>query len=112
MLLPKIIVSRVYKDKLSDIENFIYESSGNAYSAVDAFLTEHDSVLEFIKNNPSTPASHPQTGDQTWPFGDGRYRIFFKFNGERIDLLDVIDNRMSNLKIYPGNSLPTYFEDQ
>ena len=108
---PKIIVSSAYKKRLGDIEDFVYESSGQNYSAVDAFLSEHDRVLEFIKNNPMTPASHPQTGDQTWPFGDGRYRLFFKFNGEKIDLLEVIDNRMSNLKIYPNNSLPTYHED-
>ena len=108
---PKIIISNAYQKRLGEIEDFIYESSGKSYSAVDFFLTEHDRVLEFLKVNPSTPAPHPQKGDQSWPFGDGRYRIFFKFNGEKIDLLDLIDNRMSNLKVYPNNSFPTYHED-
>ena len=108
---PKLIVSEPYKKRLGEIEDFVYESSDKNYAAVDAFLTEHDRILEFIRNNPTTPAPHPQPGDQSWPFGDGRYRIFFKFNGEKIDLFDLIDNRMSNLKIYPKNSLPTYHED-
>jgi hypothetical protein len=67
--------------------------------------------LEFLKGNPPTPALHPQTGDLSWPFGDGRYRLFFRFTGNNIELLDLIDNRMSNLKIYPNNKLPTYNED-
>jgi hypothetical protein len=67
--------------------------------------------LEFLKENPATPALHPQTGDQSWPFGEGRYRLFFKITAEKIYLLDLIDNRMSNLKIYPSNSITTYHED-
>ena len=107
---PNIIVSETYKNDWV-IEKILFINLQKKITAVDAFLTEHDRVLEFIKSNPTTPAPHPQTGDQTWPFGDGRYRIFFKFNGEKIDLSDLIDNRMSNLKIYPNNSLPTYHED-
>jgi len=80
--------------------------------ALEVFLTAHDQVLEFLKQNPTTPATDPLTGDQSWPFGDGRYRLFFKFNNKDIELLDLIDNRMSNLKIYPNNILPTYDEDE
>ena len=108
---PKLIVSESYKKRLGEIEDYVYESTENNYTAVEAFLSEHDRVLEFIANNPNTAASHPQTGDQSWPFGNGRYRIFFKFNCEKVYLLDLIDNRMSNLKVYPNNSLPTYHEE-
>ena len=65
---------------------------------LNEFLEEHDRVLEFIKNNPLTPTVHISTGDQSWPFGDGRYRLFFKLYEQNILLLDVIYNRMCNLK--------------
>ena len=82
MAQPKIILSDAYQKRLGEIEDFIWESSGKNFLAMDAFLTDHDRVLDFLKENPTTPAPHPQTGDQSWPFGDGRYRLFFKFNGK------------------------------
>ncbi len=44
--------------------------------AMEAFLASHDNILEFLKQNPTTPPCHPQTGDQSWPFADGRYAYF------------------------------------
>ncbi len=108
----KIILSDAYQIRMGEIEDFIWESSGKSILAMEAFLSSHDNILEFLKQNPTTPAYHPKTGDQSWPFSDGRYRLFFKFNGKDIELLDLIDNRMSNLKIYPNNVLPTYNEDE
>ena len=108
---PTVILSDAYERRLKEIEDFIWESSGKNILAMEAFLTAHDNALEFLKENPNTPAPHPQTGDQSWPFGDGRYRLFFKFLNNNIELIDLIDNRMSNLKIYPNNVLPTYNED-
>ena len=61
---------------------------------MDAFLTAHDTTLEFLKQNPTTPAPHLQTGDQSWPFADGRYRIFFKFNGKVIDIKDYEEKNL------------------
>jgi len=108
---PRIILSDTYLKRLGEIEDFIWESSGRNVLAVETFLVAHDHTMEFLKDNPKTPSPHPQTGDQSWPFGDGRYRLFFKFNSKDIELLDLIDNRMSNLEIYPNNVLPTYNED-
>ena len=111
MPLPKIIITEAYQKRLTEIEDFTWETSERSIAVLDAFLSAHDSVLKFLKGNPTTPASHPQTGDQSWPFGDGRYRLFFKYDGKNILLLDLIDNRMSNLTIYPNNTLPTYAEE-
>lgn len=108
---PRIIHSNAYQKRLGEIEDFIWESSGKNILAMEAFLTAHDQVIEFLKENTTTPAPHPQTGDQSWPFGDGRYRLFFRIVKNNIELIDLIDNRMSNLKIYPNNVLPTYNED-
>ena len=111
MTKPRIILSNAYQKRLTEIEDFIWESSEKSVHAVEVFLVAHDRVLEFLKDNPTTPAPHPHKGDQSWPFGDGRYRLFFKFNDKDIEVLDLIDNRMSNLKVYPNNILPTYHED-
>lgn len=96
------------------IEDFILEST-KSIEMVERFLDEHDRVLTFIEHNPTTPAVHPATGDQSWVFGDGRYRLFFKSVNSGADLLvyltHVIDNRQANLTIYPNNSIPTYTEE-
>jgi hypothetical protein len=108
---PKTILTATYLKRLGEVEDFIFESSGKNISEVERFLEEHERVLEFIRDNPTTPAIHPQTGDQSWPFSDGRYRLFFKATASEVNLLDLIDNRMANIKVYTNNSLPTYFED-
>ncbi len=111
MTQPKIILTGSYQKRLGEIEDFVWQSSGKNLLAIEAFLTSHDHALEFLKNNPISPPIHEKTGDQSWPFGDGRYRLFFKNNGKDLILLDLIDNRMSNLRIYPFNSIPTYDEE-
>ncbi len=107
----QIVLTDTYEIRLSEIEDFIFESSHENLTQVEKFINDHHRVLEFLKENSNTPAPHPQTGDQSWPFGDGRYRLFFKVRDTKIYLLDLIDNRMSNLKIYPHNQLPTYKAD-
>ena len=55
------------------IEDQIFESNVEDLKFVEEFLIEHDRALQFIEANPETPAIHPITGDQSWPFADGRY---------------------------------------
>lgn len=113
MTLPKIIFTPTYEDSLRTIEDFIYKSTQD-FALLESFAEEHDRALAFIAENPSTPAVHPTTGDQSWPFADGRYRLFFKFlqNGKAkfIYMIHLIDNKQANLAIYPGNKLPTFGE--
>jgi len=105
-----------YNRTLESLEDFILESTGEI-SQVEAFLKEHDRVLTFIEHNPRTPAIHPVTGDQSWVFGEGRYRVFFVSTlstpGEGTGFLThIIDNRQVNLAVCPENSLPTYLDDE
>jgi hypothetical protein len=110
---PKIIFTPTYEESLSGIEDFIYRSSQDQ-DALEAFADEHDRVLTFISENPTTPAVHPATGDQSWPFGEGRYRLFFKYlsrgKEKLIYLIHLIDNRQANIAIYPGNKMPNFDE--
>lgn len=111
----QIFITESYQKQLNKIKDFILKQSDNL-SAVDGFVTEHDAILEFILTNPKTPAQHPATGDQSWPFSNGRYRLFFRIkiskDNLKLYLLDLIDNRQANLKVYPNNSLPTFFEEE
>jgi hypothetical protein len=108
----QIKATKRYLQSIKEIEDFIFEST-NSVKPLEKFLDDHETILLFIKQNPNTPAPHPKTGDQSWPFGAGRYRVFFKVVGDQfIYLLDIIDNRMLNKDIYPNNSMPTYVLDE
>ena len=73
----RFIFTKHYDSALERIEDFIFASAGSL-DQVSQFLDEHDQVLAFLEQNPRAPAIHPVTGDQSWIFGDGRYRLFFK----------------------------------
>ena len=110
----KFIFSDNYNTNLERIEDYILESS-ESIDRVSEFLDEHDKILRFIEQNPTTASAHPTTGDQSWVFGEGRYRIFFKCAdstaGMVINLIHIIDNKELNQSVYPGNKIPTYDED-
>ena len=112
--MTKILLTEAYEARLREIEDFIFESSGSL-EAVGKFLDEHDRALVFLAQNPETPAPHPATGDQSWVFSDGRYRLFFTVVSQTkestIYLTHLIDNRQANLDVYPNNSMPTFDED-
>ena len=112
--MTQIKVTKKYLETLTEIEDFIFEQT-KSIEELEKFHAEHDRVKEFIKQNPNTPAPHPATGDQSWPFSNGRYRLFFKVVKREVTLiylLDLIDNRMLNNKVYPNNSIPTYKIDE
>jgi hypothetical protein len=110
----RFFFSANYNSRLERIEDHILATT-ESLDFVTQFLDDHDKVLQFIENNPNTPAIHPVTEDQTWVFGDGRYRMFFRvarLNNElHIYLTHLIDNREANLAVYPDNKIPTYDEE-
>ncbi len=112
--MAKFILSDNYNKNLERIEDYILETA-ESIDAVSEFLDQHDNVLQFIEQNPTTATAHPTTGDQSWVFSDGRYRIFFKCAGAGpdlvINLIHIIDNKELNQSIYPGNKFPTFDED-
>jgi mRNA-degrading endonuclease RelE of RelBE toxin-antitoxin system len=110
----KLKATKTYLKSLTEIEDFIFDCTSNV-DEIKKFHTEHERIKEFIKQNPNTPAPHPNTGDQSWPFSNGNYRLFFKVvkSDEEVILylLDVIDNRILNKSYYPNNSIPSYGVD-
>lgn len=113
--MAKVIFTDNFNRALEQIEDHIFESTGNLES-VNHFLDELDRVILFISHNPNTPAAHPVTGDQSWVMSDGRYRLFFKVvmpvSGDvTLFITHIIDNKQINLDVYPNNTLPTYEEE-
>ena len=109
----RFVFSHNYNHALERIEDYIFATT-ESLEPVESFLDEHDGVLRFIEQNPTTPPIHPVTGDQSWIFGDGRYRLFFKIAGASpnlvINMVHLIDNREVNESVYPANKIPTYDE--
>lgn len=114
MAKAQFFFSRQYDSALRKIEDFIFAQSGSP-ADIEAFLGELDKAFVFLGQNPGAAAVNSATGDQSWPFSGGRYRIFFVAvtGGDTVQifLTDIIDNRQANLHVYPGNSIPTYDEE-
>ena len=112
--MAQFIFSENYNIQLERIEDYILQVA-ESIDKVSEFLDQHDQVLRFIEQNPTTAAAHPTTGDQSWIFDKGRYRIFYKCidskNSLIIYLIHIIDNKELNKNIYPENKFPTYDED-
>ncbi len=112
--MTKFIFTTNYNHNLERIEDYILTASDNI-NAVGEFLDEHDKAFQFIEQNPHTASPHPTTGDQSWLFGNGRYRLFFKCVQSAefmtVYLIHIIDNKELNKNVYPKNSFPTYDED-
>lgn len=110
----KFIFTKNYEIALARIEDYIFAATGSL-DAVGSFLDEHDKALKFVGDSPKTPAIHPVTGDQSWNFAGGRYRLFFRYVEHKgkisVFLLHLIDNKEVNLDVYPNNKIPTYEED-
>lgn len=110
----KFVISKNYEINLSRIEDYIYSSTKTLVS-VKTFLEAHDRALLFLSENPNVPAIHPETNEQSWNFGNGRYRLFFKRVEDQGDiivyLIHLIDNKEVNLDVYPNNKIPTFDEN-
>ncbi len=66
----KIILTEAYERALEQIEDFIFSGSHDV-ELVERFFHDHDNIaLQFLFDNPDTPAVHPVTGDQSWVFGE------------------------------------------
>ena len=58
----KVKATKLYLKSLTEIEDFIFESTEDI-NQVESFIDDHDKVIQFIKQNPATPAmriSRPQ----------------------------------------------------
>jgi hypothetical protein len=106
------------------IEDFIFGSISEiqndadaALRGVDKFAKSIDGFLGTLEQMYQNPNPKDVVGERSSPIGDGRYRIFYKVsirpNGNDFDitLLDIDDNKESNLDRFPTHRLRTFMSD-
>ncbi|MBI2605052.1 MAG: hypothetical protein HYW49_03120 [Deltaproteobacteria bacterium] len=99
-------------DSVLDIEKDI----GLAIRSVDQFAKAIDRLLDTLEQMYQTPNPKDSIGEKSFPIREGRYRIFFKVtvmanNDFDITLLDVDDNKQSNLDRFPSHGMIS-FDDE
>lgn len=106
------------------IEDFIFRSILEIQNDVDAAIRSVDSfsksIEKFIAMTEQmyqTPRVMDISGERSSSVGDGRYRIFYKIsirtdNDFEITLLDIDDNRESNLDRFPVHRLRTFLSEE
>lgn len=95
-----------------DIEKDI----GLAIRSVDQFAKAIDRLLDTIEQMYQTQNPKDSIGEKSFPIREGRYRVFFKVmvmanNDFNITLLDVDDNKQSNLDRFPSHGMIS-FDDE
>ena len=99
-------------DSVLDIEKDI----GLAIRSVNQFAKAIDRLLDTIEQMYQTPNPKDSIGEKSFPIREGRYRVFFKVmvmanNDFNITLLDVDDNKQSNLDRFPSHGMIS-FDDE
>jgi hypothetical protein len=106
------------------IEDFIYRSILEiqkdieaAIRGVDNFAKAIDKFIDTLEQMYQTPGPKDMLSEKSSPIGDGRYRVFYKVsvranNDFDITMLDIDDNRESNLDRFPVHRLRTFVSDE
>ena len=106
------------------IEDFIFRSIVEiqndidaAIRSVDNFAKAIDKFIDTTEQMYQNPRTLDSSGERSSPVGDDRYRIYYKIsirpdNDFEITLLDIDDNRESNLDRFPVHRLRTFVSDE
>ncbi len=87
-----------------------------ALRSVDQFAEAINRLFDTLEQMYQTPGPKDSHGEKSFPIRDGRYRVFFKViaradNDFDITMLDIDDNRQSNLDRFPSHGLITFDDD-
>ena len=87
-----------------------------ALQSVDQFAKAIDRLLDTLEQMYQAPAPEDTFGEKSFPIREGRYRVFFKImvrpnNDFDITLLDIDDNKQSNLDRFPSHRMIS-FDDE
>jgi hypothetical protein len=105
----------------SNIEQHLFDSvflieadAQKALHSVEQFNSAIERFLDTIETMYQNPSSDDQQGQKSFPIRDGRYRIFYHVKVIHLDfeitLLDIDDNRQSNLDRFPVHLIT--FDDE
>lgn len=87
-----------------------------ALQSVDQFAKSIDRLLDTLDQMYQTPDPKDSLGEKSFPIREGRYRVYYKVlprnDGDfDITLLDIDDNKQSNLDRFPSHRIIT-FDDE
>jgi hypothetical protein len=112
-----------FSEARTRIEQHLYDSVFEieqnpdlAIRSVDQFAEAIDRLFDTLEQMYQSPGPKDSEGEKSFPIRDGRYRVFFKVavredNDFDITMLDIDDNRQSNLDRFPSHRMIT-FDDE
>ena len=111
-----------FKSARNDIEDYRYEKTlegtkdeQKAIESVEKFSNDLESVFSTLETMYQKPRKDDCDGIKSFPLSAGRYRLFYKIrihnDNFTITLLDIDDNKQSNLDRFPSHSI-IEFEDE
>lgn len=88
-----------------------------ALRSVDQFAKAIDRLLDTLEQMYQTPGPKDTNGLKSFPIREGRYRVFFKVmvrpnNDFDITLLDIDDNKQSNLDRFPAHRMISFDDEE
>jgi hypothetical protein len=114
--------SSSFESARSNIEQHLFDSVFQIEKNLEVALRsveQFDATLERFLDTLEAMYKNPATGDtegvKSFPIGDGRYRVFYKIsvlanNDFLITLIDIDDNKQSNLDRFPDHLIT--FDDE
>ncbi len=113
-----------FEEVRAKIEDHLYKSvlelHGDvdmAIQSVDRFSKAIDRCLDVLEQMYQSPRPGDDLAEKSFPIDNGRYRVFFKVvvkanNDFDIFMLDIDDNKQSNLDRFPSHRLITFDADE
>jgi len=86
-----------------------------ALQSVEQFAASIDRLMDTLEQMYQNPKPDDTAGEKSFPIREGRYRVFYKvhINSKKdfdIYLLDIDDNRQSNLDRFPTHKTISFEE--
>ena len=120
-----VIIFNETKDfelKCLKIKNYLYDSvleiekdENLAYDAAYEFYKSLDNLNETLTQIYQNPGPNDAEGIKSFPIRKGRYRVFYKIrtrdNNFEITMIDIDDNKQSNLDRFPSHRLVSLSTD-
>ena len=106
------------------IEQHLYDSvleqhrdAAAALRSVEQFAKSLDRLFDTLEQMYQTPGPKDAHAEKSFPIHSGRYRVFFKVmiraSGDfDITMLDIDDNRQSNLDRFPSHRIISFDTDE
>lgn len=115
--------SSPFEEIRARIERHLFDSvlelekdMGLALRSVEQFAAAIERLMDTLEQMYQTPGPEDTVGEKSFPIREGRYRVFFKISVRPdrdldIILLDIDDNKQSNLDRFPSHRLIIFEEE-